>query len=194
MLSLSNLLPLVGQTIKAPRETFAYLLRLDLPRAVLWQALLLVVVISVLLAEISNLVIAGAGDPATAVMLASPLVFGIAQLALLSIMVLAIFWVGRAMGGTGGFAGGILLVTWLQFIMVCLQLLQGIAILALPPLAWLIGVGGLALFLWLLTNFIAELHGFANLGKVFAMILVTMIGFAVGLSFLLTLIGVTVPR
>ncbi|KKM72475.1 hypothetical protein LCGC14_1420190 [marine sediment metagenome] len=194
MLSLPTLLPLVGDTLRAPRETFARLLALDLPRGALWQALILVVILSVLLAEGANLLISPMSGGPGHMVIASPAVFGILQLSLLVVMVFAIYWIGKAAGGQGSFAGGILLVAWLQFVMVCLQALQSVAILVMPPLAWLIGVGGLVLFLWLLTNFIAELHGFASLGRVFAMILFSMLGFALGLSFLLTLIGVSVPR
>lgn len=53
---------------------------------------------------------------------------------------------------------------------------------------------GLGLFLYLLAAFVAELHGFASVGRTFAMILFVLMGVALGLSFILTLIGVTVPR
>ncbi|RVT85229.1 YIP1 family protein [Rhodobacteraceae bacterium CCMM004] len=195
MLSLSNLLPLVGQSFQAPRPTFARLRQLQLPREVLWQALLLVVVLSVLLAEVSAMLFLSTGTvEADAQMIISPAVFGVVQFSLLVAMIFAIHYVGRAMGGTGDFAGAILLVVWLQFVMVCLQVVQSVAMFVMPPLAGLVLIAGLVLFMWLLTNFVAELHGFDGLGKVFAMILFTMLGFALGLTFLMTLLGVTVPR
>lgn len=190
---MSELFGLVGDTLRAPRQTFARLLALRLPVPVLAQALILVVVLSVLLAELSNLMVSYLHPPGMGAMLLSPFFFGVLQLALLTGTLLAIHWVGRALGGQGSLAGAILVVAWLQFIMVCVQLVQSAALLFLPSLAWAIGVGGLVLFLWLLTNFIAELHGFAALGRVFAMILFTMLGVALGLSFVLTLLGVTVP-
>jgi hypothetical protein len=62
------------------------------------------------------------------------------------------------------------------------------------PLAGIIGHRwGSLLFLWLLTNFTAVLHGFSSLFMVFLMILVSGFGIAFGLSLILTLIGVTVP-
>ncbi|KAF0675040.1 Yip1 family protein [Profundibacterium mesophilum] len=192
-IGLSDLGSLVGDTLRAPRETFARLSAWRLSVPVLSQALLLVVVLSVLLAELSNLMVSYLHPPGVGVMLLSPMFFGALQLALLVGMLFAILLVGRALGGHGDLAGSILLVSWLQFIMVCVQLVQSAALLLVPSLAWAIGVGGLVLFLWLLTNFIAELHGFTALGRVFAMILFTMLGVALGLSFVLALFGVTVP-
>jgi hypothetical protein len=47
--------------------------------------------------------------------------------------------------------------------------------------------------MWLLTNFVAVIHGFRSLGQVFVMILVSLFVLAFVLSILLTLVGVTVP-
>lgn len=193
LLSLKTLVPLAVETVKAPRPTFARLLSLDIPSQALWQALLLVLVVSVLLAEATNLLLAAALGPAEEpLMLAGPLIFGAIQLAVLVASVFLIYHVGRLMGGDGSFAGGILAVTWLQFLMVCLQVVQSVLILVLPGLAALVVIAGLVLFLWLLTNFVAELHGFASLGRVFGMIFFVLIGIGLVLSLLLTLSGVTV--
>jgi hypothetical protein len=122
-----------------------------------------------------------------------PIVTGVIQLILLVIVIVAQHMIGRAMGGTGTLPEGILLITWLQFIMVCLQVVQTLALVVLPPLAGLIGIAGLAIFLWLLTHFIAALHGFKSLAQVFVMVLVSAFGLAFVLSILLTMAGVTMP-
>ena len=57
---------------------------------------------------------------------------------------------------------------WLQFIMALLQAVQLVAVLILPLLAALLGLVGLGLFFWLLTGFVAELHGFRSPMQVFA--------------------------
>jgi hypothetical protein len=61
------------------------------------------------------------------------------------------------------------------------------------PVAEIFGLLGVLVFLWLLTNFVAVLHGFSSLFQVFLMILVSAFGIAFGLSIILTLIGVTMP-
>ncbi|WOI57047.1 Yip1 family protein [Palleronia sp. LCG004] len=182
-------------TVRAPRPTFARLRALDLDRGTLWQALLLVVVVSILLAELANMfLLATIAQDADPVLMLSPFAFGAMQLVVLIISVLLIDKVGRAFKGTGDLGDAILAVTWLQFVMVCLQILQGILLIVIPPLAGIVMILGLILFFWLLTNFVAELHGFDSLGRVFGMILFVLMGVALGLSFLLTLAGVSVAR
>ena len=190
-LSLNSLLAMVWRTIRNPREGAEEVLSLGVPREALWTALLLVVVMSILLAQGTSLLVTG--TPSMGGLPISPVVAGFVQFLLMVVMIFAIFWIGRAMGGTGSFEEAILLVAWLQFIMVCLQAVQTVALLIVPPFAGLIGVFGLVLFLWLLTNFIAVLHGFNSLAQVFLMILVSTFGLAFGLSLILTLIGVAMP-
>ncbi|SFG06485.1 Yip1 domain-containing protein [Palleronia marisminoris] len=190
-----TLVRLATETLRAPRPTFAALRSLDLPRQALWEALLLVVVISVILAETGNLVlVAFSGEGPDAPQFLSPFAFGAIQLFILALSVLLIDRIGRAMGGHGRIEDAILAVTWLQFVMICLQIVQTLFLFTLPGIAGLILIGGLILFLYLLTAFVAELHGFESQARVFAMIFFVMMGVALGLSFILTLLGVTVPR
>lgn len=190
-LTLNGLLAMVWRTVRNPREGATEVLSLGIPREALWPALALVVVLSILFAQVTSLLVTG--EAGMAGMPVGPAATGFIQLLLLVVMVFAIFWIGRAMGGSGSFEETILLVAWLQFIMVCLQVVQAVALLILPPVAGLIGVVGLVLFLWLLTNFIAVLHGFSSLIQVFIMILVAAFGIAFGLSIILTIIGISVP-
>jgi len=190
-LTLNGLLAMVWRTVRNPREGATEVLSLGIPREALWPALALVVVLSILFAQVTSLLVTG--EAGMAGMPVGPAATGFIQLLLLVVMVFAIFWIGRTMGGSGSFEETILLVAWLQFIMVCLQVVQAVALLILPPVAGLIGVVGLVLFLWLLTNFIAVLHGFSSLIQVFIMILVAAFGIAFGLSIILTIIGISVP-
>lgn len=192
--SLGGLVRLAVRTVREPRPVFAELRALSLPRDVLWQALAAVVIVSVILAEIVNMVLAAAlGGPAGQAFL-SPLAFVGIQFAILALSVLLIDRVGRMMGGTGDLDGAVLAVAWLQFVMVCLQIVQSAVLLVFPVGAALIVLAGVAVFLYLLTAFVTELHAFDSKGRVFAMILFILMGVALGLSFLLTLAGVTVPR
>ena len=192
-LDLPTLLRHAWDSVRDPRAQARWVKSIDIPRTSRWEALLLIVVISVILAQISTVFLPVQSDLILGPLLANPFIAGIVQMSLLVITVFAVFWIGRAMGGTGGFGDSILLVAWMQFILVCLQVAQTVAVLILPPLASLIGIGGFVLFFWLLTNFIAELHGFKSLAQVFLMILLSLVGIAFGLSLILSLIGVTLP-
>jgi hypothetical protein len=66
--------------------------------------------------------------------------------------------------------------------------LQLAATLVAPPLAGIIGLGGFVLFLWLMTAFIAELHGFASRGLVFLGMVLTALGAGLVLGILMILI------
>ncbi len=192
--SLGGLGRLAARTVREPRAVFAELRALHLPREALWQALIAVVAVSVILAELVNLVLAAAlGGPAGQPIL-SPLAFAGIQLGILVLSVVLIDRVGRMMGGRGDLDGAILAVVWLQFVMVCLQIVQSVLLLLFPFGAALVVILGIAIFLYLLTAFVTELHGFESTGRVFAMILFVLMGVALGLSFVLTLAGVTVPR
>ena len=80
-------------------------------------------------------------------------------------------------------------MVWLQLLMLALQVLQLIATLVAPPFAGIIGLAGFALFLWLMTAFIAELHGFRSRGRVFLGLVLTGLGtgFVLGIAIVLIL-------
>jgi len=192
-LSLGPLVQLAWASLTDPKGSLRQVTALPLDQTARWQALLLIVVISVILGHLSILMTGGPGTAMMAPFIANPMMAGVVQLALLGLMVFAVFWIGRAMGGSGQFDDAILLVAWLQFILVCLQVAQTLAMFVLPALAGLIGIAGFVLFFWLLTNFVAELHGFQSLAQVFLMILLSMVGIAFVLSLVLSIIGVPAP-
>ncbi len=187
-LSLTQLLAMVWRSITSPREGAAEVLALGVPRQALWLILLIVVVLSILLAQLTAL-IAAPGEVMMDSILGNPVVAGSIQFGLLVIIIFAVFWIGRAMGGTGSFEESMLLMSWLQFIMVCVQVAQTLSMLVLPPLAGLIGIAALALFFWLMTSFVAVLHGFRSLAQVFVMIIVSGFTLAFIFSMLLAILG-----
>jgi hypothetical protein len=107
---------------------------------------------------------------------------GLMRPAFLYLMIHAVTTIGRFFGGTGSFEESALLVIWLQFIFICVQVIQIAAILLLPPLAGMITILAVGLFFWLLVNFIAVLHGFTSLGLVFVVTLLGPSGFSCSLS------------
>jgi hypothetical protein len=192
-LSFNTLLPMVWRSIVNPREGAEEVLALGIPREALGIILLLVLILSIILGQITTLIVAGAAGVTVEGPLANPIITGMLQFALLLIAIFGIHFIGRGFGGKGSLGETVLLVAWLQFIMVCIQVVQTALMLVVPPFASLLGIAGLVLFMWLLTNFIAVIHGFRSLGQVFVMILVSLFVLAFVLSILLTLVGVAVP-
>jgi hypothetical protein len=183
--SFSALIALMRETIVAPKSAALVVLRADLPMVARWQALALVIVLSAILGQISVIFMGGG-----AVALAAPVQAGIIQFIALILTVAGAHVIGRAMGGQGSFADALVLVAWLQALMVAVQVAQVLALLVLPTLSVLIGVLSIVLFLWLLTNFVAVLHGFESLGKVFGGIMLSAFALAVVLVIVLNILGI----
>jgi len=181
----SALMGLLRLTLSDPRAAARRVMALPLPRAARWQALALVIVLSMLFGQVAVLLMAGQGPDA--------LMVGMIQGAVLLMLVYGVHMVGRVLGGRGAFEDALILIAWLQGVMVAVQVAQIVALLILPPLTGLLGFLGMALFLWLLTNFVAELHRFTSLGKVFGMILLTLFGVAIVAAILLQMLGIQPP-
>ncbi|MGB5558633.1 MAG: YIP1 family protein [Paracoccaceae bacterium] len=191
-LSLNGLTQAAIHTVKDPKAGARMVLSLDLTRRQRWDMLLLTVVFSAILAKLSVLMSGGEGSD-VGVFAASPFTLGFVQLILMLFAVFAVHFVGRRLGGTGDFDGAIIIVAWLQFVMICLQLVQLALLLISPFLAFLVGVAGLVLFFWMLTQFIMELHGFKSATAVFLGIFLGLFAFAIVLSILIGMSGVEVP-
>ncbi|MBV1903580.1 MAG: YIP1 family protein [Marinosulfonomonas sp.] len=180
-------------SVRDPRAGARQIMAVSMPRKSRWEALFLIVVLSVLLTQLTQvftghsagIIVGGPG-------LSTPLALGLMQLVMLVVMIFGIFLLGRQAQGTGSFDDTILLVTWLQFILICLQVLQTVAFMLVPIVGNILGLAGFALFFWLLANFVTELHGFSSPGRVFVSILIAMVGFAILLSVVLSVLGVKV--
>lgn len=180
-----RMIALAQLSLQDPRAATRALLDEGVPLSARTAGLLLVAVLSALLASLQLRLGPQDLDPMTAMMLGSPLRAAVVQWAFLALSVVLIHRVGRAFGGTGSFPDALLIVVWLQFLTLVLQLAQLVVNPISPALAGIIGLGGFVVFLWLMTSFIAELHGFRSRGLVFVGMIVTT--FAAGL-----LIGVAV--
>jgi hypothetical protein len=192
LMSMGNLLRMARDTVTNPREGAETVLALGLPRQALWLSFALVVVLSMMLGDILYLLAGMPDDGAlTGPLAGSPLAAGLLQGAFLFLMAHAITLIGRAFGGMGRFEEALTLVVWLQFIIICVQVVQLLAVLLVPPMAGLVTLLAIGLFFWLLVNFIASVHGFTSLGMVFVMTVLSGFTILFLLSLILTLLGVT---
>lgn len=163
---LAALLALARESVVNPRGVARALMALDLPMQARWLALALTVVMSVILAQLA-LLVSGFAPTSGSAVVAAPLMAAAMQAGVMLAVSVGIAQVGRAMGGGGGFADAMLLVTWAEFVLVLLQVAQLVLSLVLPVLADLTLILGIALFFWLLTWFTVEMHGFHSAAKVF---------------------------
>jgi Yip1 domain len=185
-----DLLSAVVLTLRSPRAGARQIMQLEIGRRQGWELLLLIAVLSAGFAYISvslSSARANLGPDFPAPM--APIALAFAQLVVMVVMVFAIYYVGRATGGTGTLDQTLVLVSWMQFILVCLQIVQIVATVVFPLLALVIGIAGLVLLFWLLTVFVAELHGFNSVIGVFLSVLVVMVVVATVLRFAFGLFG-----
>lgn len=192
LLTMGNLLRMARDTVSNPREGAETVLALGLPKQALWLAFALVIVLSMLLGDLLYLLAGLPGDGAlTGPLGASPVIMGLMQGAFLFLMAHAVTHIGRMFGGVGRLEEALALVVWLQFIFICVQVVQLVAVLIVPPMAAIITLLAVGLFFWLLINFIATLHGFTSLGMVLVMTILSGFTILFVLSLILTLLGVT---
>lgn len=184
---------MVLQTVPEPRKVARDVLSWqNAPHRVLWQALALLLVASTWLKVLGGILFPV--DPTAAgPLLGSPLLMGMTEASSSVITVFVIYWLGRALGGKGSLGGAILVVAWLQFVLLIIELGVLFFSVIAPGFALLLWVMGLVMTFWILSHFIAELHGFSSAGKVFGGIILTMLSLVVILSFFFALIGVGVP-
>lgn len=190
-LSLSALLTLVRETLRRPRATAEMLIAINLPNSILWLMLMTIATLSVLLGQVASLVLMPGAQAIDAVFLSNPLMMALVQWGVLVLTVFAVLWIGGVMGGTASLPSVLTLMCWLQFIMICVQVIQTVALFVLPGLAEIVTLCGFFLFLWLFTVFVATAHGFENMFTVFGMIVASTFVLIVVLTFVLAVLGIS---
>ena len=189
-LSLSYLLAMTRETLRNPRGGARAIMALDLPRGARWVAFFLMVVISALLTHASFALLPAETQAMMGEVMARPIRTAQLQAGILLFTVIGVHRIGRLFGGHGRFEDALIVMVWLQFVMLCLQVVQLAVQILMPPFADLVGLMGLALFMWLLVNFVAELHGFKSLIRVFlgTVVAICVFGFSAALL-LIILVG-----
>jgi len=178
------------QTVPEPRKVARDLFALSFSRRTLWTALLLVLVLGTMLGVGSSMLFPVAPEMQGTV-LGNPLIVAGAEAFVAVATVHAIYWLGRAAGGTGTFEQGLITVIWLNFVLLIIQTAVFVLTLVAPGLAAMLWMAGGVMGFWIMSHFITEAHGFTSALKVFGAILLTSFVAVAILSILLTLVGVT---
>jgi hypothetical protein len=184
--SFAALWALTRYTIEDPRAAARMLMAQNLPGRARWLLFGIVATASTLLTHIGYRLLPHDEPALMDKAFETPLETAVLQAGILLLTVAGIHRLGRWRGGTGSFADALLLIGWLQIVLLCIQVIQIAALVILPPVAEIVGIAGLVLSFWLLTQFITELHGFPSPWRVFAGILAAVFGaalvVAIGLS------------
>lgn len=181
---------LMQLTLQTPRAAARRLIDWRLPTIAVWLGVGLMAVVSALL-SCASLLLAPARaeadmiDPAILAILQNPLQVAVVQAVVMVVMAMLAQGVGRRFGGRGQFGDALVLIGWTEALLCVLQLAQIVLMLISPGLSAATGLFGMVLFIWVLSNFIAELHGFASAGKVLLGIIATVLAVSVLVAFAL---------
>lgn len=163
-------------TLQDPRAGARRILALNMPQGTAALALFIMALLTGLVSAGLALIV-GPGAPYLENLM--PLHWVMAQTAGLFFFAWAMTFIGGWFGGRGTLRDAFALLAWAEVILLIVQIIQIIALFILPPVSMLLAMAQLALTFWLLSHFTAEMHGFANVAKVFLGIIGT--GFALAL-------------
>ncbi len=183
MHEIAQIITLARATVNDPRGAARSIVALNLPQN---TALLAVATVGVLTAILSSLIMPPEGA-SHLIFALSPIQLALVQVGGLIISAGLIRTVGSWFGGKGQLNHALAMVAWIETLMLILQIMQLFALIIFPPFAVILALAGLFLMFWLATHFIAELHGFTSLPKVFFGIIGTGLGASVVLAIVLSL-------
>lgn len=188
-----QMVALMAVTLRTPQAAARTVMHYPAPMQARWLALLLIAVVSALLVHLAFALQPPEAQAVFGPLMSSPIRTTGLQWLMLVIATGLMTQIGRWRGGHGTFPEALSLVVWLQMVLMLVQLAQLVLLLVLPPLADLLGLASMVLFLWLLTQFTCALHGFRQPWLVFLGIVVTAFVLMMMLSVALALILAPMP-
>ncbi len=180
------LLNLFSQTIRTPAQAAMLLQGQGLDRTTGWMILGLAVALNTLLYFLS---LALFPVPAEMMLplLQTPFLVATVLGSTVVVLVFVFFWAGRSLGGNAPFDDILLMVGWLQYMRLAIQLGSLVLMLFIPNLAWVFVLGTAIYGLWVVINFLNVAHGFGSLAKSVMLLLLSLVGLMVGMSLIVSL-------
>lgn len=191
-----DVLDLLRQTLFQPREAARLLIDMRLPSQWLWLALVLMAILNSIVYTLS-VQINPPTDPSAALMppvFQAPILFAVLLFGALALTVIALYFVGQGLGGAAEMTDILVLLTWLQVLRLLVQ--AGVLVLALgaPALAAIAVIVSAVWGVYILIGFVDAAHRFDNRFKAAGVIVLSFVAMAIGLSTLLSLVGIFTMR
>jgi len=187
--------PLVRLSSREPRRAARMIIGWQLPRGANWSALVLFGAINVMITTAPTIFFPPDVDQIPERMdnlvrlLTSPLLFFVLLCGFLVLLVHALVWMGRALGGTGGLDEMAAVWAWMQGLRALAQLILVTLTFVVPGLAGLVALAIFVLGLWIMVNFVAEAQNFDSTWQAFGVLMAVFVGLMLTLMMLLTLSG-----
>lgn len=176
-------------TLRDPKAAGQVVLSWNLSKEATWTAIALVGVIVTILAGISNMIL-----PLPVPLQAigqSPFLYLVIAIGGFLATVHAVYWTGRMMGAQGALQDLMVLFLWLQVLRAAAQALILTALILAPAIGSFIALFVGVATLWIMVNFIDLGLQLQSLWRAVFVQVVGAIAFMVGLSFLLSFLGVS---
>lgn len=183
-MSFDDFRALLALTFRDPGSAARALMQAGWPISARWMAALVAVSVSAMLAWVSSRIYPLPEAEVSALSLtAQPLALAGLQLGAIVLAAGLMAGVGQIFGGRGRFEDALLLTTWIEVVLLLVQLGQLLVSLVAPGLAGMIGLAAIVVFLWLTVQFVKALHGFRSGVRVFLGVMATafLAGFAMSL-------------
>lgn len=164
--SFRSILELAQFSMQSPRAAARSLLAMNLPNNARWILFFLSVIASALASYVGFQLLPPDAQVFWENAMSRPLQNVVIQAAFWLLTVVGLHRLGRWGARQGSFADTLLLVSWWQIVFFGLQAAQILALLIFPIVGDLMGLVSLVLVLWLLTQFVIELHGFQYFWRV----------------------------
>lgn len=191
-----DVIDLLRQTLFKPADAARRLMDMRLPTEWLWMALALMAILNAIVYT-ASLQLSPEPDASAGLMPAAfqaPILFAALLFGALALTVIALYYVGQGLGGEAAMPDILVLMTWLQVLRLLVQGAVLVLALGVPALAALVVLGAAIWGVYILISFIDAAHRFDNRFKAAGVIVLSFVAMAIGLSTLLSLIGIITMR
>lgn len=184
---MSGFQSLLRLTLTNPGEAARWLVAQQWPRRELWQAVLALSALGAILTWFSlQLAPLPAGFPD---FVAMPLPNFVVEVFGTALMVFALLWSGRAMGGQGQLDDVLTIMVWMMVMRLIFKA-AGIVLLALvPPLAGLFMLATGILSFWIMLHLVSQAHRLGSVWRALGALLLAVVGISIALGVVLGFLG-----
>ncbi|MEM8978172.1 MAG: YIP1 family protein [Pseudomonadota bacterium] len=174
-------------TLRDPREGAEAVLALPLPRGAVSMIFVTSVLLSTLVSGAAYVTAPPEVDPAA---LPEPFVAFIVQFGLSAVLIITLYWIGKLLDGQGSISETMLIVSWLQLVILPFTVVA-LFFGAISTSLGVMIVAAVRLYeIWLLVNFVQALHRLSSLWQAAKMILLAIVGLALGLALFSSVLGI----
>lgn len=189
MIGVAQLRSLFRLTWNDPREGAHAVLSLPVPREAVWLIVILVAVISAVLSGLAQEILPVEMPDGRSPDL--PWIIALRQFGQLGVLIFAVYWGGRMLDGRASLSEVALTLSWLQAYSLPFQIGVILLVAVAPLLGAFMFMVVATYLLYLLVTFIDIAHALGSVWKAAKLLLLVVVGLALGLSLLLTLVNVS---